>query len=237
MSPDSLDVAAEMGAAMATFVQFPIEQHAPSIQGYQEKFRAAHGYDAPPPTLTEFVYCSADADEAEQTAREYIARYFTTVMRHYEFGGTHFASTKGYQAYDAVAAMIREAGQDASAQAYFEAQHGAPRPDHRHDQPQTQRHRRLPLELRVSFAGMPYDTAEASMRLFAEEVLPAIGVTRPSWRAQGHRWRTTSSASRSRACLAWRTAISVSMSSPRSVCSAMTVASTAISTPCNVAHR
>ena len=29
MSPDSIDVAAELGAAMATFVQFPIEQHAP----------------------------------------------------------------------------------------------------------------------------------------------------------------------------------------------------------------
>ena len=64
MSPDSMDVAAEMGAAMATFVQFPIEQHAPLIQSYQDKFRAAQGHDAPPPTLTEFVYCGEDADEA-----------------------------------------------------------------------------------------------------------------------------------------------------------------------------
>ena len=113
MSPDSLDVAAELGAAMATFVQFPIEQHAPLIEGYRDKFRAAHGHDAPPPTSTEFVYCSEDPDEAERTAKEYISRYFTTVMRHYEFGGTHFGETKGYQAYDAVATMIREAGQEA----------------------------------------------------------------------------------------------------------------------------
>ena len=111
--------------------------------------------------MTEFVYCGADADEAAQTAKEYIARYFTTVMRHYEFGGTHFASTKGYQAYDAVATMIREAGQDASAQAYFEAQTWGT-PDQIID---TINHKRsvigdYHLNCAFSFAGMPYDKAD-----------------------------------------------------------------------------
>jgi alkanesulfonate monooxygenase SsuD/methylene tetrahydromethanopterin reductase-like flavin-dependent oxidoreductase (luciferase family) len=175
MSPDSLDVAAEMGAAMATFVQFPIEQHAPLIKGYQDKFRAAQGHDAPTPTLTEFVYCGDDAEEAEETAREYIARYFTTVMRHYEFGGTHFATTRGYQAYDAVATMIREAGQEASAQGYFEAQTWGT-PEQIIEKINHKRGVIGPYQLNCafSFAGMPYDMAERSMRLFSAEVLPAL---------------------------------------------------------------
>jgi len=122
MSPDSLDVAAELGAAMATFVQFPIEQHAPLIETYREAFRQKQGREAPAPTLTEFVYCSEDPEEAKQTATEYISRYFIQVMRHYEFGGTHFSGTAGYESYSAVAEIIRDAGQEASAAAYVDAQ-------------------------------------------------------------------------------------------------------------------
>ena len=175
MSPDSLDVAAELGAAMATFVQFPIEQHAPLIETYREAFRQKQGREAPAPTLTEFVYCSEDPEEAKQTATEYISRYFIQVMRHYEFGGTHFSGTAGYESYSAVAEIIRDAGQEASAAAYVDAQTwGTPE-----QIIETVKARRAVigdyhLNCAFTYAGLPHDKAEASMRLFAEKVIPAL---------------------------------------------------------------
>lgn len=175
MSPDSMEVAADVGAAISTFVQFPIEKHAPLLAGYRNAYRSKHGQDAPPPTLTEFVYCSEDADDAERTATEYISRYFTTVMRHYEFGGTHFGNTEGYHSYDAVASAIREAGQEASAAAYVNAQTWGT-PDQIIEKVNARREAIGDYELNCAFsyAGMPHEKAAASMRLFAEKVIPAL---------------------------------------------------------------
>ncbi|GAA4685102.1 LLM class flavin-dependent oxidoreductase [Pseudonocardia yuanmonensis] len=175
MSPDSLSVAAKLGAAMATFVQFPIEQHAPLISTYQEEYRKEQGVDAPPPTLTEFVVCTEDEEEAKQLATEYISRYFTTVMRHYEFAGVHFGDTKGYKSYDAVAAMIREAGQEAAAEGYVQAQTWGT-PDQIIEKIKARRAVIGDYDLNCAFyyAGMPVEKAEASMRLFSEKVLPEL---------------------------------------------------------------
>jgi alkanesulfonate monooxygenase SsuD/methylene tetrahydromethanopterin reductase-like flavin-dependent oxidoreductase (luciferase family) len=174
-SPDSMSTAAQMGAAMATFVQFPIEQHAPLIETYRTEFRAVHGHDAPPPTLTEFVLCTEDAEEAERLATEYISRYFTTVMKHYEFAGAHFGDTKGYTSYDAVAAMLREAGMEAAAQGYVHAQTWGT-PDQILEKIRVRREVIGDYDLNCAFfyAGMPVDTAQQSMRLFSEKVLPEL---------------------------------------------------------------
>lgn len=175
MSPDSLEVAAELGAAMATFVQFPIEMHAPLITTYQQLFREKHGREAPPPTLTEFIYCAEDAQEAERTATEYISRYYTSVMRHYEFGGTHFADTKGYHSYDAISSMIREAGHEAAAGGYVQAQSwGTPEQIVAKVKARRDVIGEYHLNCAFSYAGLPYEKAEASMRLFAQEVLPEL---------------------------------------------------------------
>jgi alkanesulfonate monooxygenase SsuD/methylene tetrahydromethanopterin reductase-like flavin-dependent oxidoreductase (luciferase family) len=175
MSPDSLGVAARLGAAMATFVQFPIEQHAPLIKNYQDEFRASQGHEPPPPTLTEFIYCSEDAEEAERMATEYISKYFISVVKHYEFAGVHFGDTQGYQSYDAVATMIREAGQEAAAQGYVHAQTWGT-PDQILEKIRRRRDVIGEYDLNCAFyyAGMPVEKAEASMRLFSEKVIPEL---------------------------------------------------------------
>ena len=71
--------------------------------------------------------------------------------------------------------MIREAGQEASAQGYFEAQTwGTPE-----QIIEKINHKRsvigdYQLNCAFSFAGMPYDKAERSMRLFGEKVIPKL---------------------------------------------------------------
>lgn len=175
MSPDSLDVAGNLGAQMATFIQFPIEAHLPYIEQYRTTYRKAQGTEPPPPVLTEFVYCHEDPDEARAMAHEYLSRYFIALLRHYDLDQGHFASIKGYQAYDAVATMIREAGKEESATAWADSQTwGTPE-----QILEKIAHRRsvvgeYHLNCAMSFGGMPFDAVESSMRLFADKVIPEL---------------------------------------------------------------
>ncbi|MGH7805347.1 MAG: LLM class flavin-dependent oxidoreductase, partial [Candidatus Binatia bacterium] len=133
------------------------------------------GRVAPPPILTDVVYCGSSMAEAEEMADRYIARYFLSVVKHYDFAGTHFRDIKGYQAYEASAAMVREAGLEVAARAYRDSQSwGTP------DAilPKYARWKEVlgdfSLNVIFSVAGMPYDVAERSQRKFAAEVMPAL---------------------------------------------------------------
>lgn len=175
MSPDSVDVAARLGATMTSFIQYDIEKHAPEILRYKKMFKEIHGREAPPPVLTDFLYCDSDLAEAERVSKEYIARYFLSVAKHYEFTGTHFDKTKGYKSYGEAAALIRQFGLDAAAEAYRHAQSwGTP------DRilANYQRWRSLVGDFALnnvfSFAGLPFDKVERSQRLFAAEVMPRL---------------------------------------------------------------
>ena len=76
-------------------MQRPMDEHAPAIEHYRELFRAAHGTEPKPPTFAEFLYCHSDAEEAETVARRYLSQYFLSVVKHYEFAGTHFGRDEG----------------------------------------------------------------------------------------------------------------------------------------------
>jgi alkanesulfonate monooxygenase SsuD/methylene tetrahydromethanopterin reductase-like flavin-dependent oxidoreductase (luciferase family) len=175
MSPDSVDAAAALGTRMMTFLQTPVEQHMPAIETYRDQFRAAHATEPQPITFSEFVYCHSDAEEAEQVARRYLSQYFLSVVKHYDFAGTHFGETKGYQAYDQGARMIREAGLDAAAKAYAEAQPwGTPDQMIAKLQEQAAVVGGLDVNMVFSYAGLPFDKVEESFKLFSKEVLPAL---------------------------------------------------------------
>lgn len=175
ISPDSVDAAVELGAGMATFVQRDIAEHLPEIERYRKQFKARYGRTAPPPILTDFVYCGSTMEEAEATADTYLTRYFFSLVKHYDFAGTHFRDTKGYQAYEQGAKMIREAGLEVAAKAYRDAQGwGTP-------EAMLKRYTRwnelvgdFSLTAIFGVAGMPYDQVERSQRLFATEVIPGL---------------------------------------------------------------
>ena len=160
---------------MMTFLQLAPEQHLPAIDTYREQFRAAHGTEPMPVTFSEFLYCHSDAEEAETVARRYLSQYFLSVVKHYDFSGTHFGQTKGYQAYDEGARMIREAGLEAAAQAYAEAQPwGTPDQIIAKLQHQVDVVGALDVNVVFSYAGLPFDKVEESFKLFSKEVLPAL---------------------------------------------------------------
>ncbi len=175
MSPDSADSAADLGVRMVVFSQKDWEDQAVAFGEYRDRFVAAHGHEPGPPVTCDFVYCDADADRAEEMAHRHIAGYLTSVMQHYELMSDHFKHAKGYESYGNSVDLLRDIGLDQLCELYLRVQAwGTP------DQILAKlEHRRSivgdhDLTGAFRFAGMPLADAEASMRLFATEVLPAL---------------------------------------------------------------
>ena len=175
LSPESIEMAAKLGATMTCFIQHDISKHAPDILRYKKLFRELHGREAPPPVIADFVYCHQDMATAERVADAYIPQYFLSLVKHYEFAGVHFAETKGYQAYAEGARMIREAGLEQAAQSYKQSQSwGTPEKILANYRRWREHIGDFALNAVFSYAGMPFDLVEQSQRLFAAEIIPEL---------------------------------------------------------------
>jgi alkanesulfonate monooxygenase SsuD/methylene tetrahydromethanopterin reductase-like flavin-dependent oxidoreductase (luciferase family) len=176
MSPDSANAAAEVGARMMTFIQYPIERHVPMLNDWRNRFAECHpDREQLEPVLTDVTLCHEDEEEAERLAYEYIGNHFSAVMQHYDFAGDHFRDIKGYESYQAGADFIKEAGLEKAQKAYVEAQNwGTP------EQVIEKYHERRKLVgdfsamVVLSYGGIPFEVAQNSCRLFGEKVLPEI---------------------------------------------------------------
>ncbi|HQV19665.1 MAG: LLM class flavin-dependent oxidoreductase [Gordonia sp.] len=175
MSPDTVPIIAQMGLQMMTFMQFPFEKHAEIINTWKQHFRDAHHTEPGPPVIQDFVICHEDEEEARRLAYAHINRYFLSVIKHYDFAGKHWRETKGYETYQAGADMIREAGMEAAADAYVEANiYGTPQ---QIIEKYAYRHEMIGDFLpnaAFSFGGLPLAEAEKSLKLFGEKVIPEV---------------------------------------------------------------
>jgi alkanesulfonate monooxygenase SsuD/methylene tetrahydromethanopterin reductase-like flavin-dependent oxidoreductase (luciferase family) len=177
MSPDSVIAAAELGARMVMFSQRPWEDQAKSVSTYRDRFVEVHGREPGPPVVCDFVYCDADAGRAEEVAHRHIAGYLASVMEHYELEGEHFKQAKGYESYGSAVDLLRAIGLEKLCDMYLAVNvWGTP------DQIVDRLHARRAvigdhdLTCCFRYAGLPMADAEASMRLFAAEVLPALSL-------------------------------------------------------------
>ena len=176
MSPDSVEAAARLGGRLMTFTQQAWEQYAEGpLANYRESYRRHHGGDPPPPLTGDLMYCHPDPAVAEEKGLEYMTNYFLTIVKHYELMGDHFAKVGGYDSYQSAADAFRQVGLEVAARAYCSVNiYGTP------EQILEKLARRreiigdFELNLISSYGGMPQEEAEASIRLFGEEVLPAL---------------------------------------------------------------
>ncbi len=176
MTPDSAMAAATIGGTMMSFVQLPWEQHHAAVEAWRARFKELHPTKAPgAPVFSDFTFCHEDAAVAEKVARQYLTKYYASVIRHYDFDGSHWGETKGYQAYQAGASAIKEIGMEAACEGFVQSQAwGTP------DQIVEKWTRRAEItgELRpamaVSYAGMPFDLVKNSLRLIGEKVVPRL---------------------------------------------------------------
>ena len=174
-SDDSLEAAARLKAAMVMFADRSWEARLPSIEKWRAMYREFNSEEPPPPLICDFVYCDEDADTAAERGPHYIATYLESVLEHYEIMGEHFKNTKGYEAYAGAAGALRRMGMSGFLEGFLDATaHGTPA--------QVIEKYRARWELMgpfeaapgFRFGGIPFEQAEASMRLFAREVLPEL---------------------------------------------------------------
>ncbi len=177
MSPDSFEIAAELGLGAMMFSQFPWEQMKDQLESYRQDYRAKNGEEPPPIVIADFVACHPDVNKAEEIARDKIVGYLMSVLDHYEMLDTaHFAATgQSYQHYASAAEMMKEMGHEKMTEAFLEANLWGD-PAMIRDKMQQRRETIGDFETSgiFSYQSIPYDEVRKSMTLFAEEVGPML---------------------------------------------------------------
>ena len=107
---------------------------------------------------------------------QYVKEYFATVVEHYEIGGAHFKGTQGYEYYGNAAEAISAMGLDTMAEMYASVNtFGTPKEIVEHLRSQKEvlgcDHDVLMIP---KYGSMSQEEAESSVRLFANEVIPAF---------------------------------------------------------------
>jgi alkanesulfonate monooxygenase SsuD/methylene tetrahydromethanopterin reductase-like flavin-dependent oxidoreductase (luciferase family) len=167
--------AANLGARMVMFSQRPWPDQAESVRTYAERFGSVHGREPRPPMVCDFVYCDADPGRAEELAHRHIAGYLTSVMEHYELESDHFKEAKGYESYGNAVDLMRAIGLEKLCAMYLGVNvWGTPAQILERLRARAEVIGDHDLTCCFRFAGLPIDDAEASMRLFAAEVLPRL---------------------------------------------------------------
>ena len=175
VSPDSATQAAVLGAQLMVLAQQPWEVfREQALLPYREKWRSLRNGEPPVPFCGQLVYCDADRERARELGSRYVKEYFSTVVEHYEIGGEHFQDTKGYEFYATAAEAISAMGLDAMAEMYTSLNTFGT-PDEVVEQLRSQKeilgcdHDVLVIP---KYGSMTQEEAEASVRLFAREVIP-----------------------------------------------------------------
>jgi alkanesulfonate monooxygenase SsuD/methylene tetrahydromethanopterin reductase-like flavin-dependent oxidoreductase (luciferase family) len=172
-SPASFEGAAKRGLKQLIIPQVAWEVHAAQLKSFAAA-RADAGFGPFDPKSGVWIYCAETEAEARVGAEQYMVEYGESTLRHYELLGGHFAEIKGYEIYAERAAALREDTQE-HVRRWFDlhpwgtpdqvAQKVIEITDHLH-----------PSEIMCVFryGSMPYEKAEKSMRLFAQDVLPQL---------------------------------------------------------------
>jgi alkanesulfonate monooxygenase SsuD/methylene tetrahydromethanopterin reductase-like flavin-dependent oxidoreductase (luciferase family) len=180
VSPESSEIMAKLGIGLLIIPQKPWDAVFTEMANYRNIYRQVNKADAPAPILAGWVFCDKDAKKAEAMAREYIGGYWQTVLKHYELASDHLTRTKGYESYGAMQQMVRGGGADAMIDFFLGLQiWGTPDQCYERVADFTNKLGAETFTGVFSYAGMPYDMAEKSLRLFASDVLPRLKAHEP----------------------------------------------------------
>ncbi len=175
MSPDSVVEAARIRARMVMFSQRPYDMQLESIDRWRGLYRELHLEEPPPPVCCDFVYCDADPARAEEKARQHIVGYLESVLYHYELASDHLKEAKGYESYAAAVDLMKAVGLETMADAYLAVNvWGTPEQIVQDLAARRELIGDFDLTACFRYAGLPYADAEASLRLFATDVMPML---------------------------------------------------------------
>jgi alkanesulfonate monooxygenase SsuD/methylene tetrahydromethanopterin reductase-like flavin-dependent oxidoreductase (luciferase family) len=174
-SEDSIEAAARLKARMLMFADRPWPARLPGIERYRALYAQYNGVTAPPVVTADQCICAETPAEANELAERHMACFVDSNLEHYELMSTHFATAKGYDAYAKKSEIARTAGRDGLVNALLQvAVRGTPDQVLRAYEERRQLLGAYELNSSFRFGGIPFTKAEASMRLFAKEVLPVL---------------------------------------------------------------
>ncbi|MFC7401858.1 LLM class flavin-dependent oxidoreductase [Citricoccus sp. GCM10030269] len=174
-SPDSIVSGVANKAGLMSFVTKPVDKLAATFQSYRDQFEERWGEQAPPVAVNVNFYTHEDESVVNERFYEYVGTFYNQNVDHYEFNGTHFATTKGYERYAEGAAALRETGVDQAGRDYADsALSGTPQQVLDKAIWMSEQLGEFVLLMAPAFGGMPYDQAQASLRLFSEQVAPKL---------------------------------------------------------------
>ncbi len=178
VSPESVDVMAQLGFSMLVIMQNEWPKAAQDIHRFRTTASRA-GFTPRPPMILTNVSCCESRDEAQEKAIEWLGRKWDSIDTHYRFSDGHLTQVKGYESYEKVGvtyAKMKEPSRRAKATEFYVSIQVVGTPD---DCIQKIAELRSLTGLdhlitEFSFGGMPHEEAEFSMRLFADKVLPVL---------------------------------------------------------------
>jgi alkanesulfonate monooxygenase SsuD/methylene tetrahydromethanopterin reductase-like flavin-dependent oxidoreductase (luciferase family) len=170
-SPSSAPVGAKFGLKPLIIPQRAWSEYHADLAQFS-KARGEAGWAPARPRIHMCAYVGENEQEATENARRYIPEYSFSALYNYELDSGHFATTKGYEHYATRAAAVNRQEMGAA----YLANHAWGTPDQCIEKLRGIAEAFHPEEFMLVFryGSMPRDVAEKSIRLFAEEVLPAV---------------------------------------------------------------
>jgi len=138
------------------------------------------GFEASKTKLALWTYVAETEEQAQRDAQQYMVEYADSALRHYELRGNHLGDIKGYESYGVMQKALQEDPSPFLNGFYDSHPWGTP-------EQVIKRATQLANEFGVNelvfvfkYGSMPIEVAEKSMKLFAEEVMPALKKLNPS---------------------------------------------------------
>jgi alkanesulfonate monooxygenase SsuD/methylene tetrahydromethanopterin reductase-like flavin-dependent oxidoreductase (luciferase family) len=172
-SPETMAVVAEKDIKPLIIPTSALHLALGGAQNYM-RLRGQAGLEPVSTKLALWTYCGETEQEATEAAERYMLEYTDSALRHYELGGEHFDNLTGYKGYAKMAEMLRK--NDMGWRRSIIDGHPWGTPGQIIDKVSDLARKFGTSEISFVFryGSMPQQVAEKSLRLFAEEVLPAL---------------------------------------------------------------
>jgi alkanesulfonate monooxygenase SsuD/methylene tetrahydromethanopterin reductase-like flavin-dependent oxidoreductase (luciferase family) len=184
ISPESSIVLAKLGVGVLIIPQKPWHDVQTELASYRGTYQEVNEGAPPAPVVVTFAYCDNDEERATEMSRKYVGGYWDSVMKHYEFRSDHLKTTRGYEYYGNFTDKINTYGDRDVVDFFVNLQvTGTPEQCYQKVMDIYGYTGTDSLVAAFSYGGMPFEDAEASMRLFASEVMPELKKFEPtpSW--------------------------------------------------------
>lgn len=175
VSPQSIDLMAKLGVGLLIIAQKPWPTTVTEIDAYRERYVELNGEPPPAPIIAVFIAVDEDRSKAQAMYDEYIVNYSRSALEHYQFYDERIAEVPGYEYYESISRNITKHGREQFVRFLADLQVWGT-PDEVAD-------KLMEYQQMIgaggiigvfSYGGMPYDKAEANLRLFSEKVMPRL---------------------------------------------------------------